>query len=168
LIQGGHSGVPVIGVLTQPVADAQLSVVHALSSSQLMVVCAQPLAGAQLSVVHMLLSLQSTGVRTQPVIEPQLSVVHILPSLQSIGGWVPQPVAGEHGSLVHMSPSLQSTAAPGMQVPLPLHVSAMVHMLPSSHRVPADTGSPLEQPVAGSQPPWKHTGGGGQLRGAPG
>jgi hypothetical protein len=70
--------------------------------------------------------------------------------------------------LVQRFPSLQSTAAPGWQVPLPLHVSAMVHMLPSLHIVPADTGSPLVHPVAGSHPPWKHTGGGGQLSGAPG
>jgi hypothetical protein len=70
---------------------------------------------------------------------------------------------------VHMSLSLQSSAAPGWHVPLPLQVSAMVHMLPSSHMVPGATGSPLvHMPLLGLQPPWKQTGGGGQDGGLPG
>jgi hypothetical protein len=65
--------------------------------------------------------------------------------------------------------SSQFIGAPGEQTPLPLQVSAIVQASPSSHIVPAATGSPLVQfPVPGSQPPWKQTGGAGQLLGLPG
>jgi hypothetical protein len=125
-----------------------------------------PVAGTQLSVVHRLLSLHTTGVNTQPVIAEQLSVVHRLPSLQVMVVWVHVPPL--QLSVVHMSLSLQFIGAPGEQTPLPLQVSAIVQASPSSHIIPAATGSPLVQfPVPGSQPPWKQTGGAGQVFGLP-
>ena len=58
-----------------------------------------------------------------------------------------QPVAGLQASFVHTLPSSQLGAAPPTQVP-PLHVSLVVHALPSLH------GAVLlvyTQPVAGTQ-----------------
>lgn len=157
-----------MGVFAHPLAGAQVSVVQALLSSQLIgVLLHVPFAGTQLSVVHMLLSSQFTdGVNTHaPPL--QLSVVHMLLSLQTMGVCVHIPPL--QLSAVHMSLSLQFIGAPAEQTPLPLQVSAIVQASPSSHIVPAATGSPLVQlPLPGSQPPWKQTGGGGQVFGLPG
>jgi hypothetical protein len=44
----------VTGVLTQPVAGSQVSVVQTLPSSQLIGVCTQPVAGSHVSLVQAL------------------------------------------------------------------------------------------------------------------
>jgi hypothetical protein len=126
-----------------------------------------PVAGLHVSVVPGFMSSQVTdGVNTQaPPL--QLSVVHMLLSLQTIGVCVHSPPL--QLSVVHTLLSSQFIGAPGEQTPLPLQVSAIVQASPSSHIIPAATGSPLVQlPLLGSQPPWKQTGGAGQVFGLPG
>lgn len=72
--------------LQVPVATSQVSVVHAMPSSQgtLVGVCSQPTPTTQVSTVQMFPSLQSAslGACAQPV-GPQVSVVQAMPSSQS-------------------------------------------------------------------------------------
>ena len=121
-----------------------------------MFTCLQPLAGSQLSVVHALPSSQSTGSLTQLLFTQRSFVVHWSVSLQSAsvlqqgkgtGSWT-HPVAGSHDSVVHALLSSQSGGAPPTQEP-PEHLSAVVQALPSSQ----DTVLfECVQPVAGLQP----------------
>jgi hypothetical protein len=81
-----------------------------------------------------LLSLQAIAVPTWQVPPPQVSpAVQAFPSSQELVLFVKtQPVAGSHVSVVQGLLSSQATGAPGRQAP-PLHVSPVVHTLPSSH-----------------------------------
>ena len=109
-------------------------VVHALPSLQgaVLLTNTQPVVVLQLSFVHPLLSLQtSAGPPTQaPPLHASL-VVHALPSLQgAVLLTKTHPVEVLQPSLVHSLLSLQTSAGPPTQAP-PLHVSLVVHALPS-------------------------------------
>jgi len=58
-----------------------------------------------------------------------------------------------------MSASMQSTAAPPPQAPA-VHVSPVVHRLPSSQAVPSAMTELVQTPVAGTQTPsvWHESG----------
>ena len=149
---------PPVGVLWQPVAS-QLSSVQMLLSSQFLavpwqtpvaqlspvvqgspslqaavvVLCTQPLVGSQASIVHGLLSSQLLGLA--PAHAPslhwpgmvQMSVAPHGP----VAGVDVQPLLGSHASSVQSLPSSQFLSLP-LQVPA-AQVSAVVHLLPSSH-----------------------------------
>ena len=112
------------------------TVVHLSLSSQglLLLVCTQPLPVSHVSMVQMLLLLQFGGAPPTHWPPTHLSfVVHALPSLQAIVLLAfLHPVAGTHESVVHRLLSLQSGAGPPAHEP-PLHLSLVVHALPSSH-----------------------------------
>jgi hypothetical protein len=153
--------------------------VHALLSSQLMVVNTHPVAGLQESAVQRLLSLQViavpwhtpathvsvfvqalpslqaplTFVWVHPVAGLQESVVHTLLSLQDAELLVnTQPVAGLQESVVQALLSLQTVAVPGWQTP-PLQVSPVVHTLPSLQAFVLFVNT---HPVAGLQASFVH------------
>ena len=92
----------------------------------------QPLAGLQLSSVHTLPSLQlGAGPPTHFPAEHLSAVVQALPSSHAFVLFVnTHPVAVLQLSFVHGLPSLQVGAGPPTQLP-PLHVSFVVHALPS-------------------------------------
>lgn len=117
----------VIGVNTQPVAGAHVSVVQVLLSLQVMAVCEQK-PPEQLSVVHALESLQLIGVNTQPVAGAHASVVQALLSLQVMAVKT-QPDDGLQLFVVQALLSLQVMLV-CVQVPA-LHTS-VVHALLSS------------------------------------
>ena len=98
---------PAMGVYTQPVADAQLSVVHWLPSLHVMGEYWQPLVVSQLSVVQALLSLHELTMDWywQPLVVSQLSLVQALLSLHVMGAYW-QPLTLSQLSLVHALLSL--------------------------------------------------------------
>ena len=117
-------------------------------------VCVQPLAGLQASSVQALPSPQSgAGPPTQVPPLHASPAVQAFPSLHvAVLLTCVQPVAGLQESFVHVLPSLQLGGAPPTQAP-PLHVSDVVHALPSLQ------GAALfvwVQPVAGLQPSSVH------------
>jgi hypothetical protein len=82
----------------------------------------QPLAGLQLSVVHTFPSLHVSGV---PAVQLPLwhvsAPLHTVPSGQAVPfgtGVVWQPLAGLQLSVVHTFPSLHVSGVPGVQLPL--------------------------------------------------
>ena len=95
--------------------------VHGFPSSHAFVlfVKTQPVAGLQLSVVHALLSSQATGVPAHEPPEHVSPVVHAFRSEHApvLFVWRQLPVAGSHVSLVHGSLSLHTVAVPGRHVP---------------------------------------------------
>jgi hypothetical protein len=111
----------------------------------------QPLAGLQLSVVHTFPSLHVSAVpavHTPPWhVSPPL---HRLPSAhdEPFGtGAAWQPLAGLQLSVVHTFPSLHVSTVPAVHTP-PWHVSPPLHRLPSAHAVPlARTGLLHTPPV---------------------
>ena len=111
-------------------------VVQELPSSQgsVLASCVQPLAAAQPSFVHMLSSLQSVAAPGKHA--PPLQVSPKVQALLSLHGSLLlvkiQPPLASHVSVVHGLPSLQTTNLPGAQVP-PLHTSLSVQLLPSLH-----------------------------------
>ena len=127
----GALGVPV----QVPWLHASLPV-HAFLSSQVPVtgVLMQPLLGSQLSSVQTLLSSQLTGLEVQTPAVQMSPVVHALPSSQAVPVsavfW--QPCFVSQTSAVHGFLSSQETAVAWLQL-LFLHVSPLVHALPSSH-----------------------------------
>ena len=95
--------------------------------------CWQPVGETQVSLVHALPSLQFVG---EPGAQlPPLQVSPVVQASPSSHGallllWT-HPVAGLQLSSVQTFPSLQFGAGPPTQLP-PLHVSLVVHALPSS------------------------------------
>jgi hypothetical protein len=85
-------------------------------------VLVQPLAGLQASVVHALLSLQLSGVPDVQVPLWHTSLpLQTLPSLHAVPfntGVCEQPVAGSQLSVVQTFESLQLRALPAVHVPL--------------------------------------------------
>jgi hypothetical protein len=101
---------PAVGVCVHPLADAQPSAVHTLPSSQLGAAPPTHWPPTHLS-----------------------AVVQALPSLQLTELFVfTHPRVGWHRSSVHGLLSLHESVVPGLHAP-PLHVSAVVQALPSSH-----------------------------------
>jgi hypothetical protein len=135
LVSAQLGGVPPTHV---PPAHAS-PVVHALPSLQgaVLGVLTQPVAGAQVSVVQGLVSAQLGGVPPTHVPPAHASpVVHALPSLQAAElGVCTQPVAGAQVSVVQGLVSAQLGGAPPTHVP-PAHASPVVHALPSSQGLP--------------------------------
>jgi hypothetical protein len=128
----------VFGVDEHPVAASQLSVVHALPSSQTTGAVRQPSVGSQLSVVQALKSSQDTVSYLHPSVL-QKSVVHALPSLHLWSRVIgTQPRSGTQKSSVHSMPSSHTTGAPGVQLAAaPVQIPGSVHALPSSQVEPA-------------------------------
>jgi hypothetical protein len=116
-------------------------------------VLAQPVAGAQVSVVQMLPSLQLSGAAAVHTPLWQVSSPsQASPSAQEdpFGtAVVRHPVAGSQLSVVQTLPSLQVSGVPAVQAPL-WQVSLPLHTLPSAQAVPFRTGV-LEQPKIASQ-----------------
>jgi hypothetical protein len=155
------------GVFWHPTSGSQLSVVHALSSSQ---VSGAPAAHTPLwhvsSPSQGLLSAQDepSGSAAFPQTpKVHTSLVHGLPSAQSPStaqesqpgiGAFSQPLIGAHVSVVQASASSQSSAVPEVQTP-PWQVSLPLQTSPSAHAVPFGTGV-LEQPKTGPQPSVVH------------
>jgi hypothetical protein len=134
--------------------------VHALPSVQPVPfgtgVVTQPVAGLQPSVVHWFPSLQTIAVPAQTPALHWSPEVQAVPSLQTVpfGTLVMvHPVAGLQLSVVHALPSLQTTAVP-VQTPL-RHWSPEVQRLPSLQIVPFAT-LVVVQPVPGLQPSTVH------------
>jgi hypothetical protein len=154
-----------MGVPTQPVAESQLSVVHAFPSLHTLGAAVQPVAGSQLSVVQALPSLHARGALTQPTTGLHESIVHSLSSLQSglpvplrhvpvsqksptvqaslseqslvSSGWEIQPPDwASHASSVHALLSLQAVAPPRLQLPAALQRPTR-HASRSEHSVVA-------------------------------
>ena len=92
--------------VAQPVAAAQLSVVHGLPSSQ---VCAAP-------------GVQRPAAQTSPTVQALLS------EHGAVLLWLTQPATLSHASSVHGLPSLQALALPGTHWPL-AQASPTVHAL---------------------------------------
>ncbi len=111
---------------------------------------AQPVLGSQLSVVHGLSSLQlvispgkhAPAEQASPLVQALLSVQTAVSSLVKV-----QPMARSQPSEVHGFPSSQTGAAPATQVPS-LQVSPTVQALPSSHLAVV---APKTQPLIASQ-----------------
>ena len=103
----------------QPLAGSQLSVVHALPSSQSTGSLTQLLFTQRSFVVHALLSSQSGGgPPTQEPPEHLSAVVQALPSSQdTVLFECVQPVAGLQASVVQTLLSLQSGGGPPAQLP---------------------------------------------------
>jgi hypothetical protein len=104
------------------------------SQGALLFAWTQPLAGLQESSVHPLASSQSrAGPAAQAPPLHASAVVQALPSSQGAKLFVwTHPVAGLQESSVQTLPSSQPSAGPPTQAP-PLHASAVVQALPSSH-----------------------------------
>jgi hypothetical protein len=158
----------VTGVVVQPVAGLQPSVVHTLPSLQTIAVPAVHTPAWQVSApLQRLPSGHAVPFVTTALLHTpaaQVSVVHGFESLQSAftlqevhdgtcACW--HPVITLHVSVVHALPSLQLSAVPAAQVPL-WHVSAPLQTLLSAHGVPFVTGV-VVQPKAGLQPSVVHT-----------
>ena len=135
-------GVPLaMAVWLQPVEGLHASLVQAFLSSQMFAgwTCWQPSVASQVSVVHALpssqptvpLALQTPAVHVSPVVQGSLST-QARPSLALLNT---QPVAGTHVSLVQTFVSSQTTAVPP-QLP-DVHLSAEVQALPSEHVLPS-------------------------------
>ena len=106
-----------------------------LLSARLM--CWQPIPSTQLSVVHALLSSQLSAGGAQVPPEQTSGPVQRLPSLHGalLAVWL-QPLVPLQESLVQALPSSQFSAAPATQF-APVHTSGLVQTLPSaSHRLP--------------------------------
>jgi hypothetical protein len=104
----------------------------------------QPAIGSQVSWVQTLLSVHVSGVP-----DAQEPLLHVSAPLQTFASAheVPfgtagkvQPVVGLQLFVVHGRPSSQVRGPPGVQAPMPLHVSPVVQALPSVHAPPAATG----------------------------
>jgi len=114
----------------------------------------QPLPGSQPSVVQTFPSSQlGAGPPTQL---PPLQVSPVVQAFPSVQGrvlfvWV-QPLAGLQPSVVQTFPSSQFGAGPPTHAPA-LHVSFVVHALPSVQAVPFGFGGFEHVPVAESQVP---------------
>jgi hypothetical protein len=115
--------------------------------------CWQPVAGAQVSVVHGFESSQFGAVPAVQAPAWQVSApLQVLPSVHEVPSvtlacW--QPVAGAQVSLVHGFESSQLGAVPAVQAPA-WQVSAPLQVSPSLHEVPSVTLA-CWQPVAGAQ-----------------
>ena len=108
---------------------------HALPSSQAfaLLVWPQPVTGSQLSVVHALPSSQLAAVPAQAPPAHVSPVVHASPSLHAFALFVwAHPVWGSQLSVVHGLLSLQSAAVPGRHAPN-AQASPVVQTFPSSH-----------------------------------
>lgn len=106
--------VPVKLAWTQPLALSQLSAVHVLVSSQLIVVPVHTPPAQKSLLVQALPSSQA---------EPMFVFLHA-------------PLVKSQTSAVHGFKSSQLTTAPARQLPLPSHLSPFVHGLPSSQLAP--------------------------------
>jgi hypothetical protein len=156
------------GVVVQPVAGLQPSVVHTLPSLQTMGVPAVHTPAWQVSAplqafpsLHDV-PLATTALPHTPAV--QLSVVHGLLSLQSAAtlhalqpamGVCWQPLTELQESVVQAFPSLQLSAVPAAHVPF-WQVSAPLQTLLSEHAVPFRTAV-VVQPKAGLQLSVVHT-----------
>jgi len=111
-------------------------VVQALPSSQAeeLGLLVQPTAGSQVSVVQTLPSSQlGAGPPTHAPAEQVSAVVHGLPSShETVLGTLEHPDAGSQVSSVQTLPSSQFGGSPPTQAPA-LHASPVVHASPSSH-----------------------------------
>ncbi len=112
-------------------------VVHKLPSSQLaaMLTCLQPTSEAQLSVVQEFLSSQSACWPPAQVPDWQVAPVTHRPPVEHapVVGVNTQPPLPSQESMVQASPSLQLSVVP-RQLP-PVHLSPLVHGLPSSQAI---------------------------------
>jgi hypothetical protein len=156
------------GVLRQPQAGSQVSVVHALPSLQMggMPAVHEP-AWQVSSPLQRLPSaheepLGKMGLLQTPAV--QTSLVQGLPSAQSVAktqDWQPgicvfwQPVTGAHESVVQALPSLQLSGVPAEHTPS-WQVSLPLQTLPSRQGVPFRTAV-LAHPKTGSQLSVVHT-----------
>lgn len=130
----------------------QSSLVHTLPSSQGLVPLHSPLTHLSL-VVHAMPSLQLApslvGVNTQPVLGSQLSVVHAWPSSHLRPPATPAQLPLVHVSLlVHTLPSSQ---------PLPLGLAVFLQPLSAKHTssVQALPSSQFAEPTVVQKPPWQ-------------
>jgi hypothetical protein len=166
--ESAHDVPFVTGVVVQPVAGLQPSVVHTLPSLQTIGVPAVQTPAWQVSAPLQrfpsghAVPLGTTALLHTPA--AQVSVVHGFESLQSAFtvqelhegmGACWQPLTELHVSVVHALPSLQLSAVPAAQVPL-WQVSAPLHTFASAHGVPLVTGL-VVQPKVGLQPSVVHT-----------
>jgi hypothetical protein len=166
------------GVVVQPVAGLQPSVVHTLPSLQTSGVPAVQVPAWQLSAPLQVLPsghavpLGTTALLHTP--DEQVSAVHGFESLQSACtlqevqpaiGVFWQPLTVLQLSAVHALLSLQLRAAPAVQVP-PWQVSAPLQTLVSAHNVPFRTAVAV-QPKTALHPSVVHTLPSLQLSGVP-
>jgi hypothetical protein len=147
-------------------AAARVSSLLAHATQRPVETCAQPVAGTHESVVHMLSSSQLLV----PVPVTQLPALHLSPVVQALPSsqsavllaWAQVPSAGLQLSSVQTLSSLQLLATP-THWPAE-HVSLLVHALPSSHVAVLFVWT---QPVAGTQLSSVHGLVSAQLGGAP-
>ena len=119
-------------VKTQPLLVLQLSAVQKLLSSQPMPVCTHaPVFASQLSVVHALPSSQDLAEKTQPLLALQESMVHGLPSSQSTGLNAQFPDARSQLPVTHWLLEVHTVVTPEVHAPL-THMSPVVHKFLSS------------------------------------
>ena len=158
----------VTGVVVQPVAGLQPSVVHTLPSLQTIAVPAVQTPAWQVSApLHRLPSGHAVPFETTALLHTpaaQVSVVHGFESLQSAlmlhelqdgMGACWQPLTALHVSVVHALLSLQLSAVPAAHVPF-WQLSAPLQTFASVHEVPFSTAVAV-QPKAGLQPSVVHT-----------
>jgi hypothetical protein len=166
------------GVVVQPVAGLQPSVVHTFPSLQTSGVPAVHTPAWQLSEpLQVLPSGHAVPLGTTELLQTpdeQVSAVHGFASLQSAFtlhevqpemGVCAQPLTVLQLSAVHALPSLQLRAVPAVQVP-PWQVSAPLQMFVSAHDVPFRTAVAV-QPKTGLHPSVVHTFPSLQLSGVP-
>jgi hypothetical protein len=167
-LESAHDVPFVTGVVVQPVAGLQPSVVHTLPSLQTIAVPAVQTPAWQVSApLHRLPSGQAVPFGTTALLQTpavQVSAVHGFESLQSAftvqelhegTGACWQPETALQASVVHASPSLQLRGVPAAHVPF-WQASAPLHTLLSPHGVPFRTDVAVH-PKAGLQPSVVHT-----------